>query len=193
MDDNTSQATGTGQQAAAQPTQTAPQAGQQSEQGKAASDEKVFSQSDLNSIIRDRLSKVNEKLTTLQNELKAERDKNADLTSQVENFTNRELANKQGIPSKFTDYAIFEAKKLTSDGNKTFEDAIRRAISLGGDADTEGAIAGALAAADKNTPVDDELVHDLIRFFNMDFLDLLTKWHNTVEKDYCKNEISKGN
>lgn len=125
MDDNTSQATGTGQQAAAQPTQTAPQAGQQSEQGKAASDEKVFSQSDLNSIIRDRLSKVNEKLTTLQNELKAERDKNADLTSQVENFTNRELANKQGIPSKFTDYAIFEAKKLTSDGNKTFEDAIK--------------------------------------------------------------------
>ena len=66
----------------------------------------------------------------------------------------------------------------------SYEDAIRKAISLGGDADTEGAIAGALAAADPNTPVDDELVHDVIRFFSIDFLDLLKKWHKEVEKIY---------
>ena len=68
--------------------------------------------------------------------------------------------------------------------SKSYEDAIRKAISLGGDADTEGAIAGALAAADKKTPVNDELVHDVIRFFSIDFLDLLNKWHKNVEKIY---------
>ena len=71
--------------------------------------------------------------------------------------------------------------------SKSYEDAIRKAISLGGDADTEGAIAGALAAADPKTPVDDELVHDVIRFFSMDFLDLLKKWHKEVEGNYEQN------
>jgi len=66
----------------------------------------------------------------------------------------------------------------------SYEDVIRKAISLGGDADTEGAIAGALAAADPNTPVNDELVNDVIRFFSIDFLDLLKKWHKEVEKIY---------
>ena len=66
--------------------------------------------------------------------------------------------------------------------SKSYEDAIRKAISLGGDADTEGAITGALAAADKNTPIDDEFVHDVIRFFSMDFLEVLDKWHKEVEK-----------
>lgn len=65
--------------------------------------------------------------------------------------------------------------------SKSYEDAIRKAISLGGDADTEGAIAGALAAADPKTPINDDLVHDVIRFFSMDFLDLLKKWHKEVE------------
>ena len=65
----------------------------------------------------------------------------------------------------------------------SYEDAIRKAISLGGDADTEGAITGALAAADPNTPVDDELAKDVTRFFSMDFLDLLKRWQTEVEKN----------
>jgi len=67
--------------------------------------------------------------------------------------------------------------------SKSYEDAIRKAISLGGDADTEGALAGALAAADPNTPVDDDLVHDVIRFFSIDFLEVLNRWHKVVEKN----------
>lgn len=66
--------------------------------------------------------------------------------------------------------------------SNSYEDAIRKAISLGGDADTEGAIAGAFASADPNTPVDDDLAHDIIRFFSMDFLDILNKWHKEVEE-----------
>jgi len=65
--------------------------------------------------------------------------------------------------------------------SSSFEDAVRLAVSLGGDADTEGAIAGAFAAADKNTPVNDDLVHDLTRFFPMDFMDVFNKFHKEVE------------
>ena len=63
----------------------------------------------------------------------------------------------------------------------SFEDAVRLAVSLGGDADTEGAIAGAFAAADKDTPVDDNLAHDLTRFFPMDFMEVFNKFHKEVE------------
>ena len=63
----------------------------------------------------------------------------------------------------------------------SYEDCVRKAVSLGGDADTEAAIAGAFAAADKNTPVPDELKTDVTRFFNMDFLEVLNKFHNQYE------------
>lgn len=62
--------------------------------------------------------------------------------------------------------------------SNSYEDAIRKAISLGGDADTEGAITGAFAAADENTPVNDEFAEDVIRFFNIDFLDTLKKFNS---------------
>lgn len=64
----------------------------------------------------------------------------------------------------------------------SYEDCIRKAIALGGDADTEAGIAGALAAADPNTPVDDKLVHDLTRFFSTEFMELFEKFHAQYEK-----------
>ena len=67
--------------------------------------------------------------------------------------------------------------------SKSYEDCIRKAVSLGGDADTEAAIAGAFAAADPNTEVDDALAHDVTRFFAMDFLEVLNKFHKEVEEN----------
>ena len=66
--------------------------------------------------------------------------------------------------------------------SNSYEDCIRKAVSLGGDADTEAAIAGAFAAADPNTEVDDALAHDVTRFFAMDFLEVLNKFHKEVEE-----------
>ena len=63
----------------------------------------------------------------------------------------------------------------------SYEDCVRKAVSLGGDADTEAAIAGAFAAADKNTPIPEELANDVTRFFNMDFMDVLNKFHKQFE------------
>ena len=66
--------------------------------------------------------------------------------------------------------------------SNSYEDCIRKAVSLGGDADTEAAIAGAFAAANPKMEVDDALAHDVTRFFAMDFLEVLNKFHKEVEE-----------
>lgn len=63
--------------------------------------------------------------------------------------------------------------------SNSYEDAIRKAIALGGDCDTEGSIAGAFAASEYE--VDDNLVFDLTRFFPMDYMDVFNKFHTTIE------------
>ena len=63
-----------------------------------------------------------------------------------------------------------------------YMDCIRKAVSLGGDADTEAAIAGAFAGAMNDEALNDEFVNDVIRFFSMDFLDMLKKFHEKYEK-----------
>jgi len=65
---------------------------------------------------------------------------------------------------------------------KSYEDTIRLAVSLGGDADTEAAIAGAFAAANKDTEVNDDFAFDLTRFFPMDFMDVFNKFHEQYEQ-----------
>ena len=65
---------------------------------------------------------------------------------------------------------------------KSYEDIVRKAVSLGGDADTEAAIAGAFAAADPNTQINDDLVFDLTRFFPMDFMSIVNEFHNKFEQ-----------
>ena len=65
--------------------------------------------------------------------------------------------------------------------SKNYMDCIRKAVSLGGDADTEAAIAGAFAAAENDDPIDDDFVQDVIRFFSMDFLDTFKKFHEQYE------------
>lgn len=63
--------------------------------------------------------------------------------------------------------------------SSSYEDCIRKAISLGGDCDTEGSIAGALAAVKYD--VDDNLVFDLTRFFPMDYMEVFNKFHAQCE------------
>jgi len=65
--------------------------------------------------------------------------------------------------------------------SKNYIDCIRKAVSLGGDADTEAAIAGAFSGAMSDDAIDDEFVHDVIRFFSMDFLDVFKKFHEKYE------------
>lgn len=65
----------------------------------------------------------------------------------------------------------------------SYEDGIRKAVSLGGDADTEAALTGAFLNADKNTEVSDDFAKEVTRFFSMDFMDILNKFHNAYEID----------
>lgn len=125
-ENNTNQAQNNGTQQEVQPQQTATQEVKPSASANNSTDDTPkFSQSQLNAIIKDRVSTLNQKITDLNSQLNIEKGKVADLTSKVEDFTNKDLVNKQGIPEQFADFAIFEAKKLTTDGKKTFEDAIK--------------------------------------------------------------------
>lgn len=63
-----------------------------------------------------------------------------------------------------------------------YMDCVRKAVSLGGDADTEAAITGAFSGAMNDDAIDDVFVNDVIRFFSMDFLDMLNKFHEKYEK-----------
>lgn len=58
-------------------------------------------------------------------------------------------------------------------------DCIRKAVSLGGDCDTEAAIAGALSAATND--IDENFVDSIIRFFPMDFLAVFREFHENYE------------
>jgi len=125
-ENNTNQAQNNGTQQGVQQQQTATQEVKPSASANNSTDDTPkFSQSQLNAIIKDRVSTLNQKITDLNSQLNIEKGKVADLTSKVEDFTNKDLVNKQGIPEQFADFAIFEAKKLTADGKKTFEDAIK--------------------------------------------------------------------
>ena len=65
---------------------------------------------------------------------------------------------------------------------QSFEDTIRKAVSLGGDADTEAAIAGAFACASSEMEADDKFATDLTRFFPMEYMEVLHKFHEQYEK-----------
>lgn len=125
-ENNTNQAQNNGTQQETQQQQVVTQEVQTSASAnKSVDDAPKFSQSQLNAIIKDRVSVLNQKIADLNSQLSAEKGKVADLTSKVEDFTNKDLVSKQNIPDMYADFAIFEAKKITADGKKTFEDAIK--------------------------------------------------------------------
>ena len=65
--------------------------------------------------------------------------------------------------------------------SKNYEDCIRKTISLGGDTDTEGGLAGALATATPGMEVDDNFVHEVTRFFTSEFMHLYDDFHKKYE------------
>lgn len=65
----------------------------------------------------------------------------------------------------------------------SYEDCIRKAISLGGDADTEGCIAGSISNARIDTSVNDEFVVRLCEdgYIPNDFIDVINEFHEKYE------------
>lgn len=72
--------------------------------------------------------------------------------------------------------------------SKDFEDAIRLAISLGGDADTMGAISGSIAEAYyKNVP--DYIKGEVVKRLPEEFIDVMEKFYDRfVTKDSNTDE-----
>jgi len=66
----------------------------------------------------------------------------------------------------------------------SYEDCIRKAISLGGDADTEACIAGSISNAREETSIDDEFAKQLIeyKFIPEEFVNIINEFHDKYEK-----------
>ncbi len=62
--------------------------------------------------------------------------------------------------------------------SRGFEDAVRKAVSLGGDSDTLAAITGSIAEAYYGMPA--ELVRATKRLLPPDMLDIVEKWHSGI-------------
>ena len=66
----------------------------------------------------------------------------------------------------------------------SYEDCIRKAVSLGGDADTEACIAGSICNANSNTSINDDFVKQLCidGYIPNDFIDIINDFHEKFEK-----------
>lgn len=67
----------------------------------------------------------------------------------------------------------------------SYEDCIRKAIALGGDADTEACIAGSICNANPNTSINDELAKQLCLdgYIPNEFIDIINEFHNKYENN----------
>ena len=66
----------------------------------------------------------------------------------------------------------------------SYEDCIRKAISLGGDADKEAGIAGSICNVNPQTSIDDEFVKQLCLdgYIPNEFIDIINEFHNKYEQ-----------
>lgn len=88
---------------------------------------KTFTQEQVNEIVSKRVSELNKKIDTLTSDLSTEKENSEKYSKELTDLRNRDIAYKSGVPSKFVDFAVFEASKLVSD-KKTFESAIKDVI-----------------------------------------------------------------
>lgn len=67
----------------------------------------------------------------------------------------------------------------------SYEDCIRKAVSLGGDSDTEAAIAGSICNVNPQTSIDDEFVKQLCLdgYIPNEFIDIINEFHNKYENN----------
>lgn len=67
--------------------------------------------------------------------------------------------------------------------SNSYEDCIRKAVSLGGDADTEACIAGSICNANKDTCIDDDFINKLCLdgYIPNEFIDIINEFHEKYE------------
>ena len=85
-------------------------------------------------------------------------------------------------------FALISAGYHVIPGERGFEDAIRNAISLGGDSDTIAAITGSIAEAAYGIP--DWIRDEAIMRLDPPLRDVLSRWNQFVSRYH---EISGGN
>ena len=97
----------------------------------AQSNQALFTQEQLNSIISNRINPLNQKIQELNTQLAQAQQLSQSYLNELTGFKNRESAVKAGVPAQFVDFAVFEASKLAVNG-KSFDDAIKEYVASNG-------------------------------------------------------------
>lgn len=88
------------------------------------SEQHLFTQEQLNSIISGRINALNQKVGELSTALEKSNKLTEQYHDELEGYKRKEIALKEGISAELVDYAIFGANKLVSK-DKTFEAALK--------------------------------------------------------------------
>lgn len=91
----------------------------------------LFTQEQLNSIITGRINPLNQKINDLNTQLAQAQQLSQSYLNELTGFKQRDAAVKEGVPTQFVDFAVFEANKLAVNG-KSFEDAIKEYVASNG-------------------------------------------------------------
>lgn len=88
------------------------------------SEQHLFTQEQLNSIISGRINALNQKVGELSTALEKSNKLTEQYHEELEGYKRKEIALKEGISAELVDYAIFSANKMVSK-DKSFEDALK--------------------------------------------------------------------
>lgn len=95
-------------------TQTQPQEQQQAPQVQNNS-QRLFTQDQVNDIVAERVNGTTNKYNVLKTQYETLSNNLTAAVNELQTYKNRELAEKAGVKSQFIDFALYEAKKLTTD------------------------------------------------------------------------------
>ena len=90
--------------------------------------EQLFTQAQVNDIVSSRVNGLNEKLTTLTNQIAQLTNQSNTYLTELTAYKQRDILAQNGVPAKFNDFVAFEASKLAVNG-KTFEDGVKEFVT----------------------------------------------------------------
>lgn len=96
-------------------TQTQPQPQSQPQAQAQNNSQRLFTQDQVNDIVAERVNGATNKYNVLKTQYETLSNNLTAAVNELQTYKNRELAEKAGVKSQFVDFALYEAKKLTTD------------------------------------------------------------------------------
>lgn len=86
-----------------------------------SSDQPIFTQEQVNSIVSGRVTQLNAKIAELSKEIETYKTESATYKGKLESYEQQAELSKAGIPESIREYALFEIQKLSANGKSFAE------------------------------------------------------------------------